>query len=523
MANRDDPATAGQAMAAAADALGWLASADATALTPGEQANWLRELERLEARLTAARAAVLASFNAAGGYEDDAAAGCTSWLRWQTRVTGAAAAGAVGWMRRLARHPVTATALADGQISASWARQVCDWIDKLPWHCREQAEAILVDAALAGAALEDLSVLAAKIAAQAAQCDHDSDDDGFADRSLSLDRHWRGAGRLRGDLTAEAAETVQAVLDALGKKTGPEDTRNLGQRRHDALVEACRRLIASGCLPDRGGQPTQILLHMTLNQLMFREGADMAAASWAGPGTGAPPGAECDATIVPIVTGDIDPNVLNEALTTFRDAGTSDSGGIAVDHSSAADSAVFDSAANDSAASDSAANDRATDEGAAADFDDGSGTKAMADRAARAIIIDRAVRLLSGPQGLAGWLRFQLTSGPAASVSLPLDVGTAIETIPAHIRRAVAHRDQHCRFPGCTQRPAACQVHHLIPRSEGGPTSLDNCILLCAFHHLIAIHRWQWELTLNPDGTTTARDPAGIRTLHSYVPPVEAA
>ncbi|HYK28984.1 MAG TPA: HNH endonuclease signature motif containing protein, partial [Streptosporangiaceae bacterium] len=155
--------------------------------------------------------------------------------------------------------------------------------------------------------------------------------------------------------------------------------------------------------------------------------------------------------------------------------------------------------------------------------DGGAHTKAMADRAARAIIIDRAVRLLSGPQGLAGWLRFQLTSGPAASVSLPLDVGTAIETIPAHIRRAVAHRDQHCRFPGCTQRPAACQVHHLIPRSEGGPTSLDNCILLCAFHHLIAIHRWQWELTLNPDGTTTARDPAGIRTLHSHAPPVEAA
>ena len=491
MANRDDPATAGQAMAAAADALGWLASADATALTPGEQADWLRELERLEARLTAARAAVLASFNAAGGYEDDAAAGCTSWLRWQTRVTGAAAAGAVGWMRRLTRHPVTATALADGQISASWARQVCDWVDKLPWHCREQAEAILVDAALAGAALEDLSVLAAKIAAQAAQCDHDSDDDGFADRSLSLDRHWRGAGRLRGDLTAEAAEAVQAVLDALGKKTGPEDTRNLGQRRHDALVEACRRLIASGCLPDRGGQPTQILLHMTLNQLMFREGANRAAASWAGPGTGAPPGADCDATIVPIVTGDIDPNVLSEALTTFRDAGTGDSD--------------------------------ATDEDAAADVDDGARTKAMADRAARAIIIDRAVRLLSGPQGLAGWLRFQLTSGPAASVSLPLDVGTATETIPAHIRRAVAHRDQHCRFPGCTQRPAACQVHHLVPRSEGGPTSLANCVLLCVFHHLIAIHRWQWELTLNPDGTTTARDPAGIRTLHCHAPPVEAA
>jgi hypothetical protein len=51
---------------------------------------------------------------------------------------------------------------------------------------------------------------------------------------------------------------------------------------------------------------------------------------------------------------------------------------------------------------------------------------------------------------------------------------------------------------------------------------LANCILLCTFHHLIAIHRWRWQLFLNPDGTTTARDPAGIRTFHSHAPPTAA-
>jgi hypothetical protein len=32
---------------------------------------------------------------------------------------------------------------------------------------------------------------------------------------------------------------VQAVLDALGKRGGPEDTRSEGQRFHDALQQGC--------------------------------------------------------------------------------------------------------------------------------------------------------------------------------------------------------------------------------------------------------------------------------------------
>jgi hypothetical protein len=42
--------------------------------------------------------------------------------------------------------------------------------------------------------------------------------------------------------------------------------------------------------------------------------------------------------------------------------------------------------------------------------------------------------------GYGGYLRTGLLDGPAASVSLPLDVGAATETIPAHLRRAVIAR-----------------------------------------------------------------------------------
>ena len=62
-------------------------------------------------------------------------------------------------------------------------------------------------------------------------------------------------------------------------------------------------------------------------------------------------------------------------------------------------------------------------------------------------------------------------------------------------------------------------MHHVIPRSQGGATRLDNLTLLCMFHHLIAVHRWGWSLHLHADGTTTATSPDGRKTLHSHSPP----
>ncbi len=130
---------------------------------------------------------------------------------------------------------------------------------------------------------------------------------------------------------------------------------------------------------------------------------------------------------------------------------------------------------------------------------------------------------MSGPAGLAAYLRTGLLNGPAAAISLPLDTGAATETIPAHLRRLVIARDRRCRFPGCSQPPAACQPHHILPRSKGGRTCLTNMLLLCTFHHLIAVHRWGWGIVLLPDAAVTATSPDRTRTLHSHGPPSQAA
>jgi len=148
----------------------------------------------------------------------------------------------------------------------------------------------------------------------------------------------------------------------------------------------------------------------------------------------------------------------------------------------------------------------------------GSLSPATRDRLRRALL-GLAADTLSGPDGLAARLRAALDGKPLTTLSLPLDTGAATETIPAHLRRAATTRHPHCAFPRCDQPSTVCDIHHITPRSRGGPTSLPNLVPLCAFHHLTAIHRWGWTLTLHSDGTTTATSPDGQRTLHSHSPP----
>jgi uncharacterized protein DUF222/HNH endonuclease len=491
-----------QALATARSALAYVAAADAGSLPDVELAECLKALELVVAAQTAARSRILAAFHARGVFEDDGARSAKSWLVWQTGVTKAAAGGAIGWMKRLAVHPQIASALAAAAISESWARQLCEWSDRLPPDVRTDADQIFLDAAADGLDLAGLSALAEQMYARTCGPDQDGDDE-FTERSMRLDLHWRGHGRLTGQLTPECAAALSAVLDALGKRAGPEDDRTSVQRDHDALEEACRRLVAGG-LPDAAGQPTSIQLHMTLSQLrdLARDAAaDGGDGPWAedawlsarGTAAGTPgwlPGSSadayaCDAAITPVVTGMINPDSLDRLvaqLAAARPAGCC-CGGCPrpVPGLSGADRTKVED-----------------------------------------LVLRAAAEVLSGPGGLASYLRTRSGNTRLARPSLPLDVGQT-DKIPAHLRRLVAVRHPHCAFPGCGQPARHCQVHHLIPRSEGGPTALQNLVPLCAFHHLIATHRWGWTLALNPDGTTTATSPDRTRVLHSHSPPAAAA
>src|ERR1039457_943019 len=82
--------------------------------------------------------------------------------------------------------------------------------------------------------------------------------------------------------------------------------------------------------------------------------------------------------------------------------------------------------------------------------------------------------------------------------------------------------DGHQLAGGCHQPAAACEVHHLRHKGRGGVTSLENCILLCWYHHHIVIHQLGWTLVRHPDGTTTAWNRDKTKVLRSHSPPARA-
>jgi hypothetical protein len=221
--------------------LGYLAAADAAQLSAATQAECLRELEQADAVLTAARAFVLAGFTAGQGYAGDAGYSARSWLIHRTHITPGAAVGHTAWARRTGTHPTVLAALAAGQVSASVGRLICLWTGKLPEKYQEESDGLLLAAAAAGLAVEELAALFAEMyeRARGDLPDEDPDRD-FADRSVKLATTFGGAGVVHRDLTPECAEVLGRVLDALGAPAGKEDNRSQEERYHDALAGAMR-------------------------------------------------------------------------------------------------------------------------------------------------------------------------------------------------------------------------------------------------------------------------------------------
>ena len=64
-----------------------------------------------------------------------------------------------------------------------------------------------------------------------------------------------------------------------------------------------------------------------------------------------------------------------------------------------------------------------------------------------------------------------------------LDVGRRRRFHTKAQRLAIAQRDKNCVVGGCDAPPSRCHVHHVIPWSEGGGTSVKDGRLYCSAHH----------------------------------------
>jgi len=487
----------------------------------------LRSLAAVQAKFTAAHAAVLARFDAADAHDSDGYGTSASWLDAMANMTRPDAKAEVRQMRLLRDHPALASALAAADISKSWALAIADWTRKLPAELRAETITILVQAARAGASRDDLRMIAAVALEKWRASRPDADEDGFDDRYVQVGTTFQGAGVIRGNLTPECAAAVQAVLEALGKKAGPEDVRTEGQRFHDALQAGCELLIRAKMVPDRAGADTHVAVHIPLGQLRHLPGAPDLEEAWLR-GTAGEPGyltgkdaaaAACDAVAEPVVTGHADMRVVDKIIALALAAA-----GITLD---GADPAGDDDDDDDDASLDNDSNHSSWGTAGGPRAASRARRRARerftpdAMRALRYAIARLAIDFVSGPAGLAGWLRTTLLAPPYSTPSVPLDIGYS-DSIPASIRRAVQLRDRGCAWPRCGRPAAWCDVHHLQHKKDGGKTSVSGCVLLCQFHHDVCIHRLGWRLILHPDGTTTAYGPDGqvlSGSVHTERPP----
>ncbi len=474
---------------------------DWKALGAAAQAEALRSLQAAQSKWAVAHAEALFALDACGGYSIEGHPTVQTWLRHSCRMTKKAAADL--WKSgacMLKPHWLLRDAMAAGEISESWARQFAKWNDRLPDEEKAKADQILLDAARDGLSLDpDIARIAEAIfeAVMGQRPDPDPGGDGFKDRDVRMGTTLGGAGKLSGDLSAPCAALLAKVFEAFGKPVDRDDIRSQGQRNHDALETALRLGLGVPDVPGSGGMKTRAMVIVTLADLLMMDGASVLVDEWlaaqdvrlrnswltakageTGWLTGAQAqAAACAAHVTPVVTGTPDWDVIADMADVFLDAHGIGGHGLGPRGPLSPEARL----------------------------------------ALERTLLAMAVNAVSGPEGLAGFLRARLLARPFNAASLPLDIGDT-DQIPDHLRRAVIMRDKHCQWPGGCDRPASqCEPHHLRPRHGGGETSLQNLKAFCHIHHHVYIHRLGWKIIPHPDGTITGISPHG-KVIHSHGP-----
>ena len=385
-----------------------------------------------------------------------------------------------------------------------------------------------MQAAEAGASLDDLRMIAGVALERWRASRPDGDEDGFDDRYVQAATTFGGAGVLRGNLTPECAAAVQAVLEALGKKAGAEDPRTEGQRFHDALQAGCELLIGAKMVPDRAGADTHVAVHIPFPELRQRPGAPEAEEVWLRGAAGEPgyltgkdaEAAACDAVAEPVVTGHADMRVVDKIIAlALAAAGLTLDG---ADPDPAGDGDDDDDAGPDDRSPLVGYRRRRT-AGRVPGPRAGPGSGSPPTRCRRCGTPSPGWPSTSSPARPAS------PAGCAPPCSPPRTTPrrcrwTSATPTPSRPASAAPSCSATGAAPGprCGRPAAWCDVHHLQHKKDGGKTAVTDCVLLCQFHHDICIHRRGWRLILHPDGTTTAYGPER-QVLHSHSPPTARA
>lgn len=254
---RVDPDTMFTALAAAIDALPTVAARGGTAAQSGARVRALLVLRR---RLDARLAAEVAAFDEQGFASVHGSVSTASFLRAYGKLDSAQASRMVRVARLMPVLPLLTEVFTAGAIGAEHLEAVAAGSSRLPDDVLAIGDSTLRDFADIARPSELRRVAVRFQACHDETAVRDNADHVHDSRTVSLSRTFGDAWHLEGLLEPIAGAQLAVALDALMQRRGPEDDRSPGARRADALTELVELGLASGELPDRGGDRPRLTL-----------------------------------------------------------------------------------------------------------------------------------------------------------------------------------------------------------------------------------------------------------------------
>jgi hypothetical protein len=99
----------------------------------------------------------------------------------------------------------------------------------------------------------------------------------------------------------------------------------------------------------------------------------------------------------------------------------------------------------------------------------------------------------------------------------PLRLGRDHRLFTSRQREALVARDGGCRFPECDRPPSWTEAHHSRHWKHGGPTDIEDGILLCRHHHHL-VHDNGWRIEREPEQGFVAIPPPDVDREQTPIP-----
>jgi hypothetical protein len=474
------------------DAVQTLAAAEVSGRSEAEQLDELREWNRLRCAVDAAMANRVATVHARGAGSYD---GCPDL-------------------------PELAAEFTAGRVGLDHVGVLADLRKKAGPKIARVGDHLLKDYALEDTAKE-LRRLATQVR-EHFQADNDDDPPPEPERFISLGQTIDGVWNLRGALTPEGGAMLRTALDAAMTKPAPDDDRSVAERRHDAFLEVIRLSLDSAQLPQQGGEPVHLGVLVPLDDL---RGIETHLGHHPAPHTSTEPDLSEEITAYLTALGNSeDPSLYIPAdwMTDYRTPGAEPDGGPPPQPLGPARAGPCDLRPAKPPGDPAPTGGTGLPIGRSALPDDENGPPA--ERQLTLPGLGTTARRLPQP-GEGALTDFDDRLTPAAARRLacdggiyrvvlsprdvPLSAGQRTRLVTPAVRRILVARDGGCRFPGCDRPAAYTQAHHVVFWADGGPTTTDNLVLVCAFHHH-RVHDHHWTLTYDPHhNTVTAYRPDG--------------